>query len=198
MIGKLGKIAIARCLFPLLIALCAAGCNSIRITLKASAATNQGRPLQVLVRSIDEQTYRAESYSEVSHLITAPDESVLRTLVLDPRPDYKRSFCVKAAPEKPVAIYFLYTSAIGHWKMLILPPLPFAVTVPLQRNGIAVEEVKERRLRSADSPPPSIPEAPKPPELPETPRAPERPEKPETPKAPELPEAPRLPGRSEK
>ena len=54
----------------------------VRVTLRADANTNQGRPLRVLVRSIDEQQHRSESYAAVSALVTQPDATVLRTLNL--------------------------------------------------------------------------------------------------------------------
>jgi hypothetical protein len=175
------------CLFG---ALGVTGCSSIRVTLLADANTNQGRPLQVLVRSIDEQSYRAESYSGVSRLVTAPNDSVLRKLVVDPRAGYRRSFCVRVQKGQPVALYFLYTSAIGHWKMMLSPPLPFAVRIPLRRSGIAVEDVQERRLSSPDSPPPSMPALPT---LPSAPSAPTLPSAPSAPTAPSLPSIPAPP-----
>jgi hypothetical protein len=164
-----------------------------------------------MVRSVDEQTYRADSYAAVSRLITAPNETVLRRLVLDPQPHLRRSLCVKPPPGRPVALYLLYTHPIGNWKMLLMPPLPYYVKVPLHRAGIAVDEVQERRFRSADSTPaaapgsaspsaapsapspPALPAAPSPPSMPAPPYAPTIPSAPAPPYAPAIPSAPTLP-----
>lgn len=177
------------------------GCNTVRVRLRAEADTNQGRPLQVLVRALDEQTYRTESYAAVSRLVIAPDDSVLRKLVIAPQPRYRRSLCVSVPAGRPLALYFLYTAPTGHWKMLLLPRLPWAVTVPLRRSGIAVEDVQESRfLRPADAAPPTRPGAPEPaggssgpPSLPSLPTAPSPPSAPSLPSAPSPPPAPSLP-----
>lgn len=195
------------------LSLCLLGaCGSLRICLEADADTNQGRPLQIVIRSVEEQTYRGDSYSEVSRLVTAPDASVLRRLVLDPRPRLRRSFSIKPPPGRPVGLYVLYTSPSGTWKMLLLPPLPYSVRVPLRRAGIAVEQVRERRFRSPDSSapapasapappasriaPPSAPDIPNLPSIPSVPSIPTTPAPPRIPSAPEppMPPSPPLPG----
>lgn len=176
------------------------GCGSLRISLEADADTNQGRPLQIVVRSVEEQAYRGDSYSEVSRLVTAPDASVLRRLVLDPRPRLRRSFRIKPPPGRPVGLYVLYTSPSGTWKMLLLPPLPYSVKVPLRRAGIAVEQVQESRFRSPDSSAPSpapaatpSPNRIAPPSAPDLPSLPNIPAPPRIPTAPEPPVPPSLP-----
>jgi hypothetical protein len=177
------------------------GCGTVKITLVADEKTNQGRPLQVVVCSVDEQAYRAESYSAVSRLVTAPDASVLRRLVLDPQPKLRRTFRIKPPSSRPVALYLLYTAPTGNWKMLLLPPLPYSVTVPLRRGGIAVEQVSERRFRAPDSVPPNpsvssggAGATPSVPSAPSLPGPPSLPAIPSPPPAPSIPSAPGLPG----
>lgn len=129
-------------------ALMLCGCSSWRfiVTLRADADTNQGRPLQVLVRSVAVETYRSESYTSLARLITAPDKSVLRLLTIDPQAKYRRRLLLTAPSSVPVALYFLYESQTGSWKMLLPPPLPWTVSVPLGPSGVQVEAVKECRL----------------------------------------------------
>lgn len=179
------------------------GCGYVRVTMTTENITNNGRPLQVLVRAVDEQTYRQDSYSVVSQQVIRPDQSVLRKLVIEPRQKGKKSFCVKPGKGKGMAVYALYTSPIGPWKMLFLPSLPLMVTIPLGRRGIKVEEVKERRLggsgdseapnppppsnnQSSDSQLPSLPQMPTTPTMPTMPSAPTAP----TVTAPTAPTAP--------
>ena len=129
---------------PLLAAACCPG--YVRVTLRADANTNQGRPLRVLVRSIDEQQHRSESYAAVSALVTQPDATVLRALTLDPRQGYSRSFWVKSAKEKPLGLYFLYTAPAASWKIWLQPALPWRITVPLGRAGVLGNGVTECRI----------------------------------------------------
>lgn len=123
------------------------GCSTWRmiITLRADADTNQGRPLQVMVRSVPVPTYRSEPYTALARLVTQPDKSVLRLLTIDPQQAYKRRLFITAPSDVPVALYFFYESQTGSWKMLLPPKLPWTVTVPLGRSGVRVDEVRECR-----------------------------------------------------
>jgi len=124
------------------------GCSTWRmfITLRADAETNQGRPIAVLIRSISEQDYRKEPYAVLAQLATQPDKSVLRMLTLQPKDRLKKRLWLSVPAKTPVAIYFLYTSQTGSWKMLLVPPLPWSASVPLGRHGVEVEDVSECRF----------------------------------------------------
>ncbi len=102
--GPLARLALS--LLPALI-LFSSGCGYVRVTLTADGNTNSGRPLQVLVRSVDEQTYRQDSYAAVSQQVIHPDQSVLRKLVIEPRHRQKKSFCVKPGKGRGLALYVL-------------------------------------------------------------------------------------------
>jgi hypothetical protein len=142
--GRLGSGRLFVLLLPLVIVL--SGCSTWRllVTLRSTEDTNQGRPLQVLVRSVQAQSYRSETYGDLAQLITKPDQSVLRIVMLEP--SEKRRLWIAAPSDKPVALYFLFSATTGSWKMLLPPPLPWSVSVPLGRNGVQVPEVKECRL----------------------------------------------------
>lgn len=166
----------------------AGGCG-LRVTLLADTATNQGRPLQVLVRTVDEQTYRSEPYPVVAGKLTEPDASVLAALTVEPRAAYRRTLALRPPKDRPVALYFLFTQTTGSWKMLLQSPLPCSVTVPLGRSGVLSERVQERR-------PPSLglPSSPPPLQLPSVPAAPPIPSL-TPPRPPVPPELPPLPAR---
>ena len=142
--GRFGDGGLIVLLLPLARAL--SGCSTWRflVTLRSTEDTNQGRPLQVLVRSVQAESYRRETYFDLAQLITKPDQSVLRIVVLEP--SEKRRLWIAAPNDKPVALYFLFSATTGSWKMLLPPPLPWSVSVPLGRNGVQVPEVKECRL----------------------------------------------------
>jgi len=129
-----------------LIALAESGCTTWRffITLRSTEDTNGGRPLQVLVRSVQAESYRSETYGDLAQLIIKPDPTVLRVVTLEP--SQKRRLWIAAPSDQPVALYFLFSATTGSWKMLLPPPLPWSVSVPLGRNGVQVPSVKECRL----------------------------------------------------
>lgn len=122
------------------------GCTTWRffINLRGMEDSNQGRPLQVLVRSVQAESFRTETYGELAQLLIKPDPSVLRVVTVEP--SQKRRLWIRAPSNKPVALYFLFSATTGSWKMLLPPPLPWSVSVPLGRNGVLVPDVKECRL----------------------------------------------------
>ena len=122
------------------------GCTTWRfsVMLRSTEDTNQGRPLQVLVRSVAAERHREETYADLAKLVTTPDKTVLRSLILEPSD--KRRLWLSAPSDTPVALYFLFGSTTGSWKMLLPPPLPWSVQIPLGRTGVLVPAVKECRL----------------------------------------------------
>ncbi len=142
-----GWLCILRALL-LLSCVAASGCATwrLQITLRGDAETNSGRPLVVLVRSLSLSQYRAESYATVSQLSLQPDTTVIRTFALDPREHFTRRIWLSVPSNTPLAIYFLYTSQTGSWKMILQPPLPWSVRIPLGRRGVAVDDVRECRF----------------------------------------------------
>lgn len=118
----------------------------LRVTLEGNADVNQGRPLQMLVRTVDEAKYRGESHAEVETLVIRADASVLKGLLVEPRARYSRSFWIKVAKEKPVGFYFLYTSAAASWKLWLPPLLPWRIRIPLGRGGVESNGVRECRV----------------------------------------------------
>jgi hypothetical protein len=127
-----------------------AGCwpGYVHVTMSAQPDTNSGRPLQVVVRAVDEQAYRSEPYTAVAAQVIQPDKSVLKVVTLDPMARRKRSPWVKQPDPKRgrLALYVLYSTPSGSWRMLLGTRPPWRLLVPLGRSGISVEEIKECRV----------------------------------------------------
>lgn len=126
----------------------ATGCATwrLQITLHGDAEANSGRPLTVLVRSLPLPQYRSESYSDVAQLALQPDQTVVRALTIEPREHFKKRLWLNVPSKTPLAIYFLYTSQTGSWKMILQPPLPWSLRIPLGRRGVVVDDVSECRF----------------------------------------------------
>lgn len=124
------------------------GCSTWRmiVTLRGDSEINQGRPLQVLIRSVSNDTYRSEAYTTVARLVIQPDKSVIRLITIEPRDRYKRRLFLSVPDDMPLALYFFYGSQTGSWRMLLPPPLPFTVSIPLGRYGVRADDVRECRL----------------------------------------------------
>lgn len=130
------------------LAVFASGClpGYVRVALRASADSNQGRPLRVLIRSVDEQQFRAESYSTVAALVITPDATVLRSLIIEPRQNGSRVMWIKSKKSSALGLYFLYGASTASWKVWLRPDLPWRITVPLGRLGVDAEQVRECRI----------------------------------------------------
>lgn len=142
---------LSRCLqigFLILCLLSSGGClpGYIRIALNPDENSNGGRPLRVLVRTVDEQQFRGESYASVSALVIKPDATVQRSLIIEPSKKGSRVLWVKAKKSSPLGLYFFYASPTASWKVWLQPDLPWRITVPLGRIGVDAELVKECRI----------------------------------------------------
>lgn len=167
----------------LFVALLASGCTSTHLTVhvRSPAGTNQGRPLHMVVRTVDAQKYLTETYADVATKVVAPDDSVLQSTVV--YPGTTMWVRVKLPEETSVAVSFLFTTPDGAWQSLLDVPVPTNVEFELLEGRI-----KTNAYSPALPKPPG--EAPK---LPEAPKAPKL----EAPKAPKF-EAPKVPVRADK
>lgn len=138
----------ARLILWLLCLLSGSGClpGYIRIALSPDENSNGGRPLRVLVRSVDEQQFRGESYASVAALVIKPDASVQRSLIVEPTRRGSRVLWVKSKKSSPLGLYFFYTAPTASWKVWLQPDLPWRITVPLGRLGVDAERVQECRI----------------------------------------------------
>lgn len=120
----------------LLVALIASGCGAPHLTVnvRSPAGTNQGRPLYMVVRTVDSKKYLSETYSDVAAKVVAPDDSVIETAVV--YPGGEKSLRVKIPKETSVAVSFLFTSPDGAWQALLDAPVPRSVDFDLLESRI--------------------------------------------------------------
>lgn len=115
------------------------GCASPDVTLEVTSRpqTNAGRPLYVVLRSVDPADFASESYDSIARRVFARprDESILGSQVIFPGVDAE---VVIQKPERyPLAIYFLFTDPGDRWKRSVSQPLPDHVEVELGEREIA-------------------------------------------------------------
>lgn len=140
-----------RCVAGVGLVLCmlaALGCGSrqkpapapeVLLSVRSEESTNAGRPLHVLVRSVDFKTFVEESYQDVAGLVVAPDASVLATFIVFPGSAHAEKI---AKPEKGgIAMYFLFTEPGNPWKRLFEEPLAKRIEISLEENHIVDPEV---------------------------------------------------------
>ena len=88
------------------------------IVVRASVDSNDGRPVYIVVRIVDEQGFIEDSYAKVAALVVEPDESVLATMLVFPGTVAYRVLELEAAPEM-IGVYGLFSVVEdGNWKML--------------------------------------------------------------------------------
>ncbi len=104
------------------------------IVVQSDEETNQGRPLHMLVRAVDLQTFLEEPYPSVAEKVITPDDSVLTQTVIFPGTEEEVSF--DQPTSTPVAIYFLFTNPGTPWKLQLDEPLPSRVELVLDKDSI--------------------------------------------------------------
>ncbi len=113
------------------------------IVVRASADSNDGRPVYVVVRIVDEQGFIEDSYAKVAALVVEPDESVLATLLVFPGTVAYRELELEAAPEM-LGVYGLFSVVEdGNWKLLVEGQA--AVELAVGADAIALRAADERR-----------------------------------------------------
>ena len=131
--------------------------SHLNLSVRSPAGSNQGRPLYMLVRKVDSKQYASESYSEVASKVVDPDESVLQREVI--YPGTLRRVQVKLPAESPLAVYFLFTTPDGAWKMLLEPPVKSSLDIELEGNrmgtGAAPEPEQAEPQKVPELKPPS-------------------------------------------
>ena len=109
----------------------------LRMDISAPQGLNDSTPMHFLVREVDAQQYRTESYDSVSMLAVQRNDSVLRSKVLYAKnKSISERLWLKVSGKKAVAVYFLFTNPKGPWKMLFELPLPYSTSVQLDPHSI--------------------------------------------------------------
>src|SRR5579883_2793390 len=79
----------------------------VHVTVRADPATNDGKPLFMLVRKVLRPVYLAESYQAVSAKIVDSDESVLENKVI--YPGRTLHIFIKEPKKESLGVYFFFS-----------------------------------------------------------------------------------------
>jgi hypothetical protein len=112
--------------------------TEIAIAVQSTKQTNDGRPLHVVVRAVDRETWAADSYASIADLVSRKDDSVLTTFVVFPGHEAEAKLQVSA--RNPIAVYFLFTQPGKPWRKLIDAPLARRIELRLAGASIAEQE----------------------------------------------------------
>lgn len=118
---------------------------TLPIVVRASADSNDGRPVYVVVRVVDEQGFIEDGYAKVAAMVVEPDESVLATLLVFPGTVVVRELELEAMPEM-IGVYGLFSVVEdGGWKVLIEGEAAVEISVGVSAIGTSTtqEEVAE-------------------------------------------------------
>lgn len=118
------------------------GCGSSqakppRLVVQAPRDVNDGKPVYMMLRAVDEATFAAESYQAVAAKVVTPDDSVLLAEAI--YPSTSPSFEVTPPEKKALGVYFFFTRPGGPWRKLLTAPLPKETTIELERDRIKDE-----------------------------------------------------------
>lgn len=109
-----------------------------RIVFQPGPGTNSGRPVYVLVRTVNENEFLTDSYRRISGLVypNSGDPSVLKVLLV--WPNRAQNVEVEVPKEKSVGIYCIFTKPGDQWKLLLTEPMKPEYTAVLQDSTISI------------------------------------------------------------
>jgi len=125
-----------------LLCLVATGCHHdvLYLTVRSPNDLNQGRPMRMLVRAIEQQDYVNESYQTVADKVVFKDDSVLHSAVVYPNVPLAAE--IKWPSSKGIGVYFFFTNPGPRWKTLLENPLPHSCDIVLGQDNIKTVEQK--------------------------------------------------------
>jgi hypothetical protein len=104
------------------------------VTVNAGAGMNQGLPMFVVARAVDQAKYLSEPYATVANQVTSPDSSVIQTAQI--YPGRNSQLLIKTPDKTPLAVYFLFTDPGIRWRMYLEQPMPAKCTISVEANEI--------------------------------------------------------------
>jgi predicted small lipoprotein YifL len=113
----------------------------IELTVQSTEKTNDGRPLHVVVRAVDRETWAADSYASIADLVSRKDASVLATFVVFP--GHQAEATLQVSARNPIAVYFLFTRPGKPWRKLVDAPLARRIELRLASASIQEGEPRE-------------------------------------------------------
>lgn len=108
------------------------------ISLHSTIQTNGGQLFYLLMRTVNEKQFLADTYQGVADLVFAdpPDSSVLGTQVIFPGLD--QTFKVVQPVQNSVGFYFLFTNPGDQWKRLVSQPLANAYVIDIDGDRVDI------------------------------------------------------------
>lgn len=123
----------------------ATGCaTTLHVRVDTSADTNQGRPIYMLIRSVDGQALVSEDYDEAAARVFAlpADPTVKKVQAILPGQTVNLS--MPRPEEGALALYFFFTNPGSKWRVPLEAPLPTEVIVELGENNIRRVRVRRK------------------------------------------------------
>jgi hypothetical protein len=112
------------------------GASPVTIKVTAPENANGGRPVYMLVRTVDDATFAADSYGSVAPKVVAPDSTVIKYQVIYPS---SAPVIEVNQPEKgEVGVYFFFTNPTAEWKTLVKRPFSKKVEIALGQDQIVL------------------------------------------------------------
>jgi len=110
----------------------------VQLEITAGKDTNQGGPLYVVVRKIDQAGFLAEDYDAIADRLFGqpPDPAVLRKAVVRPGEVVRVNADRDLADGEILGIYFLFSVPGNDWRLAVVDPHVLQVRIVLGASGI--------------------------------------------------------------
>lgn len=128
--GFIGSLLVLGILFSI------GGCKHLTLTIKSMPEANRGKPVYVMVRSVNAKEFLTESYHDVANLLFTdpPDASILAYRVI--LPGQKQKIRMEKPEKTAVGVYCMFTEPGDQWKIILPQPLHFRYQITLEQDRI--------------------------------------------------------------
>lgn len=106
----------------------------VSFNIKAEQSCNDGHPVYLLVRKVNQNTFLFEEYDEIAGMVYAEpqDESVLILKIF--LPGQEEEIAIVKPEDTDIGIYVLYSKPGENWKMRLNQPLEPEYALKLKDN----------------------------------------------------------------
>jgi len=110
----------------------------VHLEITAGQDTNQGGPLYVVVRKIDQAGFLAEDYDAIADRLFAapPDPAVLRKAIVRPGEVVRVNADRDLADGEILGVYFLFSMPGNAWRLAVVDPHVMQVRIVLGASDI--------------------------------------------------------------
>ena len=129
----------------LFLALLGSGCaTTLRVEVRTTKETNEGRPLYMLVRRAEGASLVAETYeTAAARVFSHPaDDTVERVQPIMPGETVRLS--VPRPSEGDLAVYFFFTRPGSRWRFPLSQPIPSDMIIELGEHEVERVQVRKR------------------------------------------------------